>query len=383
MSEEYDYKLRVSQKEIKDIYYKIIRHYEFVDIMDAMPVWILVLNKTRQVVYYNSKLANDICITNKDQVLGKRPGELFNCQHAWEEHEGCGTSKFCQYCGAVQAIMNSHLGVKDVQKCNLLMNVNNQTNAVDLEVTATPTNIEGEELTIFSVLDISFFNRSLFIEKTFLHDIGNTVAAIISNTNLIADEDDSELKDELIKLLIPTAHQLMDEIYAQQEIRKAELGEWEIEAKSVSSLTLIDEVINICKHYIIDSDIKLELDKSAEDFILITESVLLKRVIINMLKNAIEASASGESITILCKNINDVSAIFSVHNLKYIPENIRLQLFHRSFSTKGKGRGLGTYSIKLLTENYLKGEVAVQSDQEHGTVFSAIIPLRLERREFN
>lgn len=38
-----------------------------------------------------------------------------------------------------------------------------------------------------------------------------------------------------------------------------------------------------------------------------------------------------------------------------MPRTSQLQIFQRSFSTKGKGRGLGTYSIKLLTERYLKG----------------------------
>jgi sensor histidine kinase regulating citrate/malate metabolism len=47
-----------------------------------------------------------------------------------------------------------------------------------------------------------------------------------------------------------------------------------------------------------------------------------------------------------------------------------MQLFQRSFSTKGNGRGIGTYSIKLLTENYLKGKVSFFSNEEEGTVFS-------------
>jgi sensor histidine kinase regulating citrate/malate metabolism len=47
-----------------------------------------------------------------------------------------------------------------------------------------------------------------------------------------------------------------------------------------------------------------------------------------------------------------------------------MQLFQRSFSTKGTGRGLGTYSIRLLTENYLEGKVSFVSNEAEGTVFS-------------
>lgn len=52
-----------------------------------------------------------------------------------------------------------------------------------------------------------------------------------------------------------------------------------------------------------------------------------------------------------------------------------LQIFQRSFSTKGGGRGIGTYSVKLLTENYLQGRVAFVSTAEAGTTFTATYPI--------
>ena len=50
--------------------------------------------------------------------------------------------------------------------------------------------------------------------------------------------------------------------------------------------------------------------------------------------------------------------------------DVQLQLFQRSFSTKGESRGIGTYSIKLLIENYLKGKVSFVSNKTVGTVIS-------------
>ena len=62
-------------------------------------------------------------------------------------------------------------------------------------------------------------------------------------------------------------------------------------------------------------------------------------------------------------------AVFWVSNPEVMPESVRLQVFKRSFSTKGHDRGLGTYSIKLLTENYLDGEVGFTSEAPEGTTF--------------
>jgi sensor histidine kinase regulating citrate/malate metabolism len=50
-------------------------------------------------------------------------------------------------------------------------------------------------------------------------------------------------------------------------------------------------------------------------------------------------------------------------------------IFQRSFSTKGFGRGLGTYSIRLLTERYLKGSVSFTSSALSGTIFRVRYPL--------
>lgn len=61
--------------------------------------------------------------------------------------------------------------------------------------------------------------------------------------------------------------------------------------------------------------------------------------------------------------------------LHVMPSTVQNQVFQRSFSTKGAGRGLGTFSIRLLTENYLGGEVGFTSTAGSGTVFRAAYPL--------
>lgn len=74
---------------------------------------------------------------------------------------------------------------------------------------------------------------------------------------------------------------------------------------------------------------------------------------------------------------SDSRIIFKVHNQTFIPKNIELQIFQRSFSTKGIGRGIGTYSVKLLTTKYLGGKVSFETDEELGTTFTITIPKEL------
>jgi len=58
-----------------------------------------------------------------------------------------------------------------------------------------------------------------------------------------------------------------------------------------------------------------------------------------------------------------------------MPHNVQLQIFQRSFSTKAQtGRGIGTYSIKLLGEQYLGGKVEFTSREPDGTAFVLTLP---------
>ena len=104
--------------------------------------------------------------------------------------------------------------------------------------------------------------------------------------------------------------------------------------------------------------------------------MLLKRVLGNMLKNAIEATSTGEAITLGCQLEAD-GVTFRMANPGVIPLKVQLQIFQRSFSTKGENRGLGTYSMRLLTERYLNGSVSFTSTKKQGTVFRVHLPRSL------
>ena len=87
-----------------------------------------------------------------------------------------------------------------------------------------------------------------------------------------------------------------------------------------------------------------------------------------MAKNALEAIGFEETITIFASQHNG-QIRFGVHNQTYISKETQLQIFKRSFSTKGKSRGLGTYSMKLLGEKFLKGKVDFTTSEKDGTSF--------------
>ena len=91
-----------------------------------------------------------------------------------------------------------------------------------------------------------------------------------------------------------------------------------------------------------------------------------------MLKNALEDINNAQSVTLGCNEEENEVELW-VHNQGYMLKEIQHQIFQRSFSTKGKNRGLGTYSMKLLS-SILKGKVKFSTSEEKGTKFSLMLP---------
>jgi signal transduction histidine kinase len=93
-----------------------------------------------------------------------------------------------------------------------------------------------------------------------------------------------------------------------------------------------------------------------------------------MMKNALEATSDGGEVHAWAEAVPE-GCEFHVWNAAPIPPRVALQVFKRSFSTKpGGGRGLGTFSMKLLGERYLGGSVGFTSTEADGTTFYLRLP---------
>jgi sensor histidine kinase regulating citrate/malate metabolism len=92
-----------------------------------------------------------------------------------------------------------------------------------------------------------------------------------------------------------------------------------------------------------------------------------------MIKNALEASEEYESIYVTIKT-NDNQCSINISNSKVIPYKMQDKIFNKGYSTKGNGRGLGTYGSKLLINKYLNGNITFSSGKDIGTTFRIVLP---------
>jgi signal transduction histidine kinase len=341
-------------------------------LFDAVEQMILVLNPQRQIVFANRAARRVLGAARTVELIGLRPGEAVDCIHASEHAAGCGTSEACTQCGAVNVILVSQLGKTDIRECRISRR--NGAEPLELLVQASPLALGNQPYTILSLRDISGQKRLEALERLFFHDIMNTAGAVkgLAEVLALARADEQE---ELRQQLVVTSSQLVEEIASHRFLTQAEKGDLVCSEAVVNTAKLVGDLAWAYRSHEVAQGKRLEVAEGLDPVQLVIDAGLLSRVIGNMLKNALEACPPGETVTIGCRH-DDGGVRFYVHNPTPMPREVQLQVFQRSFSTKGIGRGLGTYSMKLLTERYLRGRVGFTSAPVAGTTFTAWFPER-------
>jgi len=247
------------------------------------------------------------------------------------------------------------------------------SDALDLRVWATPLTAGQENFTMFTVTDISDEKRRAALERIFLHDIVNTASAILGCSDLLEDASTKDFQNLAKKIHLLSAR-LIEEVSAQRQLIAAESGVLSLSLSPIKSLDLLDEIV--AQHSSNAHGRLIRILPESKNVGFTSDRVLVRRVIGNLLKNALEASSNHEVVT-LGSDQTEHGVQFWVHNPQEMERDVQLQVFQRSFSTKGPGRGLGTYSVRLLTQRYLKGSVSFSSSREEGTTFRVTYPYAL------
>jgi K+-sensing histidine kinase KdpD len=356
---------------------QILREYElvgsqkfFAEIFGAMAGIGAIIDNNRQIVYANDDFLSLLGVNTLEPILGKRPGEAISCLHSAEEPSGCGTSNSCAYCGAVNAILESQkTGIKSIKEAHISTISEGKHKSWDLNIISTPISFNGDQFSVLILQDISDIKRRAALERIFFHDLLNSVGGLNGLLTILKEGTNPEETHELIDLSEEASRNIIEEILVQRQLREAENGELKVNIGLTNSIELLDSTIGKIGFHeagknrrIVKSDKSVNIDFE-------TDKILLQRVIINLLKNALEATESTGTVTAGIGN-NEDKITFWVKNEQVMSEDVRMQMFQRSFSTKGDGRGIGTYSIRLLTENYLKGKVSFISNETDGTIFS-------------
>ncbi len=178
--------------------------------------------------------------------------------------------------------------------------------------------------------------------------------------------------DDLVEGLRQGMDLLAKEMDIQRSLSQAGVAERPALKEKTSTARIFDKVRKIFATHPVAAGKSLEIAHT--DLPLVTSPGLLVRVLMSLVTNALESTPAGGKVRVRAEKERG-GVRLTVWNRQAIPKGVALRVFQRYFTTKpGPGRGLGTYTVKWLTEDFLGGWVDFTSTEAAGTTFRLHLP---------
>ncbi len=205
------------------------------------------------------------------------------------------------------------------------------------------------------------------------HDIRNPLQAITSDVYLVQsdlasipeckEKEDIKESVESIEKNVEYINKIVLDLQDYARPLKPTIQETDLEA--------------LCEEVLFKEGVPETIDASCrverEVKIIATDQGLLKRILCNLVNNAVQAMPHGGKLAIHAYQERGKTVIDIEDTGVGIPEEVKLGLFTPLFTTKSKGQGFGLAVVKRMTEA-LGGTVAYESEVGKGTKFIVRLP---------
>jgi signal transduction histidine kinase/PAS domain-containing protein len=205
------------------------------------------------------------------------------------------------------------------------------------------------------------------------HDIRNPLQSIIGEVYLANSElttlPDSEEKTNIQESLDLIKHntEYMNKIVL-------DLQDFAKPLNPCTEETNVEQMIQeLLTRNGVPESVQTEATIESEARIVTADSAYMKRILGNLVSNAVQAMPKGGKLTVQAHREASAVVITVKDTGVGVPEDARDKLFTPLFTTKSKGQGFGLAVVKRLTEA-LGGTVTFESQEGKGTRFTIRLP---------
>ena len=218
------------------------------------------------------------------------------------------------------------------------------------------------------------------VERIMRHDLKAPLNGIINLPILIAEESAvTPTQQEMLDLIRDAGERMLNQIELSLDLYRMESGTFEMTAFSVDMVQTAHKAFEVigpsARARKVAVDITVEGRPVAPDDRVgaVGSELLCHNILINLLKNAVEASSPGGRVAVDLGCAGGWSRM-SIHNEGLIPPEIR-PVFFDKYTTSGKkgGTGLGTYSARLMTESQ-GGRISFTCEEGYGVTVLVELP---------
>ena len=132
--------------------------------------------------------------------------------------------------------------------------------------------------------------------------------------------------------------------------------------------TLVENVIDFARPSFNQKNVTLLYEDKCPGINLEIDKHKIYQVLLNLLKNALEATGEGKTVTVVLDKVDNEAIINIKDEGKGIPHDVVPKIFRAYFTTKESGSGIGLNLSKKIIEKH-NGDLTLISNSENGCEF--------------
>ncbi len=213
------------------------------------------------------------------------------------------------------------------------------------------------------------------------HDLKNPLQTIIGYCQMQTSYFDKLSKEKILKQtnnIEITSARMLDLVSNLLDINAIEEGLIKVNKEKTALFPLLEKITDGIENQASQKGIKVHLDTTEKNMEVITDALLLRQIIENLLSNGIKYSPESSEVVLRCAKTNGTIEIAIIDSGPGIPVDEQELLF-KKFSrlstrpTAGESsHGLGLSIVKKLSD-LLSIEVSFESEQGKGSTFKLLL----------
>jgi signal transduction histidine kinase len=270
----------------------------------------------------------------------------------------------------VNAHLNLHKLQKKLEKQNIKLQQQNQTLETlvqalqQTKLTAEATNVTKKQF----LANIS-------------HELRTPMNAIIGYSEMLkeeAEQSQAQYFSKDLEKILEAGHHLLEMINDILDFSKLEAGKMELSLETFGIYSMLNDLVNAFEPLTKNNLNSLEIVCPKDIGIMHSDISKVRRILLNLLNNANQFTQQGSIKLTVSKTIDWISFAVSDTGIGISPEQ-QQQIFSsftqvdNSSTRQHGGTGLGLSITKRFVE-ILQGHLKIESQLEHGSTFTVLLP---------
>jgi len=223
------------------------------------------------------------------------------------------------------------------------------------------------------------------VHRMMRHDLKSPLIGVLGLAGLLLKGDNlTEKQREEISMIQELGERMLGFIDRTRDLFQMEEGSYELNPQKVNLLGILGRIEKELKPLAFRKKTNLVVTLFGRptnletEYVILGEETLLEIMFANLMKNGIEASPEGDTITVSIDTVERPGQttfhLIDIHNMGVVPTDIR-EKFFEPYTTEGKegGTGLGTHNALLVARTH-KGDISFTTSEEEGTHVAVRLP---------